>query len=91
MHKLAANPKNILLDPGTADDLKLGVGDKVEVLFARGTRKQQLRTMTVAGLFDRFPGFPEGLNVVANLDYFPVADEDQEVSTSSSPRLTSWP
>lgn len=70
MRKLAADPKNILLDPGTADDLKLKVGDTVEILFARGTRQQQLRTMKVAGLFDRFPGFPEGLNVVANLDYF---------------------
>ena len=40
------------------------------MLIARGTRHQQLRTMTVAGLFDRFPGFPEGWTSSLNLDYY---------------------
>ena len=67
---LAAKPDNVLLDAETADGLKLEVGDRADLLLARGTRQQQLRRVTVAGLFDRFPGFPEGLQVVANLDYF---------------------
>lgn len=67
---LRAEPTAILLDVDSADELKLEVGDEAEVLFARGTRRQQLRTMTVAGLFERFPGFPESLHIVANLDYF---------------------
>ncbi len=67
---LKADPAGILLDAQSAEDLKLEVGDKAEVLLARGTKQQQIREMTVVGLFDRFPGFPEGLNVVANLDYY---------------------
>ena len=67
---LAAAPGNVLLDTESADGLKLAVGDRADVLLARGTREQELRKMTVAGTFERFPGFPEGLNIVANLDYF---------------------
>ena len=67
---LGAHPAGILLDVGSAEALKLGVGDKAELLLARGSRRQQLRTVTVVGLFDRFPGFPDGLQVVANLGYF---------------------
>ncbi len=67
---LRADPTAILLDVDTADELKLDVGDEAEVLFARGTKQQQQRTMTVGGLFERFPGFPESLHIVANLDYF---------------------
>ena len=70
MDALAAAPDNILLDVESADGLKLEVGDRADVLLARGTKEQQLRRMTVAGLFERFPGFPEGLQIVANLDYF---------------------
>ncbi len=72
MAALAAAPENILLDAESADGLKLEVGDKAEVLLARGTRQQELRKMTVAGTFERFPGFPEGLNIVANFDYYAV-------------------
>jgi putative ABC transport system permease protein len=67
---LAAAPTAVLIDVDTADELKLDVGDPVDVLFARGTDEQQLRAMTVAGLFERFPGFPEGLHVVADLDHY---------------------
>jgi putative ABC transport system permease protein len=67
---LGAEPTAVLVNEDMADDLKLEIDDPVDVLFARGTDEQQLRTMTVAGYFDRFPGFPEGLDVVANLDYY---------------------
>ena len=70
MAALRAAPDNVLLNADTAQGLKLEIGDRAELLLARGTRRQQLRKVTVAGLFDRFPGFPEGLNVVANLGYF---------------------
>jgi putative ABC transport system permease protein len=39
----------------------------VKVLFARGTREQKLSEMKVVGLFERLPGFPEGANVLVNL------------------------
>lgn len=70
MTALEAEPAGILIDPVSAIPLKVGVGDKVEVVLARGTKDQVLRKMTVIGFFDRFPGFPEGVNIVANLDYF---------------------
>lgn len=70
MAALAAAPDSILLDAESADGLKLEVGDRAEVLLARGTRQQELRKMTVAGTFERFPGFPEGLHIIANLDYY---------------------
>ena len=35
--------------------------------------------MTVAGVFDRFPGFPEGVNMVANLGYYQAETGLKEV------------
>ncbi len=70
MAALNADPAAILLDPETADVLKLGIGDRVDVVLARGTKNQRLTRMNVAGFFNRFPGFPDGLNAVVNLDYY---------------------
>ncbi len=70
MAALAADPAAILVRADVADGLKLEVGDTAEVLLARGSRNQRERTMTVAGLFERFPGFPDGLDIVANLAYY---------------------
>lgn len=67
MAALKANPHAILIDPNSAGVLKLAPGDKAELLLARGTKSQKLTTVTVAGFFDRFPGFPEGLNIVSSL------------------------
>jgi putative ABC transport system permease protein len=67
---LEADPRAILVHTDTAAELKLEPGDHAEVLLARGTKQQQNRVMTVAGLFDRFPGFPKRLHIVANLDYY---------------------
>jgi len=70
MAALRRDPRAILVDAESAGDLKLEVGDTAEVLLARGTKNQQNRVMRVAGLFDRFPGFPEHLHIVANLGYY---------------------
>ncbi len=67
---LAARPDGILIDPDSADVLKVGPGDRVDVVLARGTKHQVLRRMTVVGLFTRLPGFPEGLQAVANISYY---------------------
>lgn len=70
MDALATQPTGILIDPASADVLKLEVGDTAELLMARGSKRQRNREMTVVGLFNRLPGFPEGLQVVMNLDYY---------------------
>ena len=38
-----------------------------------GTKRQTLEPFRVVGLFERFPGFPQGTNLVANLDYYEAA------------------
>jgi putative ABC transport system permease protein len=73
MSALANDPRALLVDAQTAGDLQVHAGDSVRVLLARGTKHQALRTFRVAGLFERFPGFPQGTNLVANLGYYEAA------------------
>ncbi len=73
MAALRSDPRAILVDSQTADDLSINRGDSVKVLLARGTKRQALRRFRVVGLFDNFPGFPQGTNVVANLSYYDAA------------------
>jgi putative ABC transport system permease protein len=73
MRALQVHRRGLLVSAETADDLSVNVGDEVKVLLARGTRRQTLRRFEVVGLFDAFPGFPEGTNLVANLGYYVAA------------------
>ncbi|MEA2184160.1 MAG: putative transport system permease protein, partial [Solirubrobacteraceae bacterium] len=73
MHALQAHPRGLLVNAETADDLSVEVGDRVKVLLARGTKQQTLKPFQVVGLFNAFPGFPEGTNLVANLEYYVAA------------------
>jgi putative ABC transport system permease protein len=70
MAALQNDPRGLLVDSQTADDLSIERGDQVEVLLARGTKKQVLKRMRVVALFDNFPGFPQGTHLVANLSYY---------------------
>jgi putative ABC transport system permease protein len=67
---LQADRRGLLVDTETADELTVEPGDRVRVLLARGTNRQKLAPFHVVGLFERFPGFPEGTNLVARLDYY---------------------
>jgi putative ABC transport system permease protein len=67
---LQADRRGLLVDSETADELSVEPGDRVRVLLARGTKRQKLAPFHVVGLFERFPGFPEGTNLVARLDYY---------------------
>jgi putative ABC transport system permease protein len=78
MAALRNDPRGLLVDSQTADDLTIERGDRVEVLFARGTKKQELRRLRVVGVFDNFPGFPQGTNLVANLGYYGRATGSSE-------------
>ncbi|MEA2234280.1 MAG: putative transport system permease protein [Solirubrobacteraceae bacterium] len=73
MHALRAHPRGLLVNAETADDLSVEVGDRVKVLLARGTKQQTLKPFEVVGLFNAFPGFPAGTNLVANLEYYVAA------------------
>jgi putative ABC transport system permease protein len=70
MAALRADPTGLLVDARSADDLSIETGDRVRVLLARGTRNQVLKSFRVVGRFERFPGFPQGTNLVANLAYY---------------------
>jgi ABC-type lipoprotein release transport system permease subunit len=70
MAVLQSDRRALLVDTQTADELSVERGDRVRVLLARGTKRQRLAVFHVAGLFERFPGFPQGTNLVANLGYY---------------------
>jgi putative ABC transport system permease protein len=68
MDALQRQPGGVLLTEDLADTLDVEAGDDVKVLFARGTQKQKLSEMKVIGLFQRLPGFPEGVDVLVNIE-----------------------
>ncbi|MHB8692334.1 MAG: FtsX-like permease family protein [Solirubrobacteraceae bacterium] len=70
---LQRNPRSVLIDQATAQSLKVALGDTVQVLLARGTSHQTAVKVHVAGFFERFPGFPQGVNIVANLSLYEAA------------------
>jgi putative ABC transport system permease protein len=73
MAALRADPRGLLVGALAADDLSIERGDRVRVLLARGTKRQTVKTFHVVGLFESFPGFPQGTDLVANLDYYEAA------------------
>lgn len=70
MAALRSRRDGLLVDQESARGLSITTGDEVEVLLARGTDHQTLESFHVVGLFERFPGFPAGTNLVANLGYY---------------------
>ncbi|HEX3207532.1 MAG TPA: FtsX-like permease family protein, partial [Propionibacteriaceae bacterium] len=68
MDALESQPGGVLLEIEFADLLDVEPGDEVQVLFARATQNQKLSEMKVIGLFQRLPGFPEGVHVLANIE-----------------------
>jgi putative ABC transport system permease protein len=67
MNALQSHPTGVFVESELADRLDVEQGDEVQVLFARGTKKQKLTTMKVLGLFTQLPGFPEGATLLTNL------------------------
>ncbi len=81
MKVLAAEPPAVLVNVDAADALGIESGEDVKVLLARATKRQVLKTFYVAGLFERFPGFPRGTDVVANLRDYAAATRTDEVDS----------
>ena len=52
---LGADPRGVLVDEGTADDLSVDIGDRVGIILALGTRREIQDRFRVAGLFDGSP------------------------------------
>jgi putative ABC transport system permease protein len=73
MAALRADPRGVLVQSQSAGDLSISTGDRVQVLLARGTKNQTLQTLHVVGLFKRFPGFPQGTDLVANMNFYVAA------------------
>lgn len=73
LRSLQRNPASVLVNETTAADLKVSQGDAVRVLFARGTPNQVPVRARVAGMFTRLPGFPQGVDLVANLSFYESA------------------
>jgi putative ABC transport system permease protein len=73
MASLRADPRGVLVDRQTADDLSIHAGDRIKVLLARGTKHQVLKRFHVIGLFKNFPGFPDGTNLVGDLSRYEAA------------------
>jgi putative ABC transport system permease protein len=73
LNAIEKDPHGLLVSEETADDLSVEPGDDVKVLLARGTKKQKLKSFRVAGVFKRFPGFPQGTDLIANLGYYQAA------------------
>jgi putative ABC transport system permease protein len=79
LRALRADPRALLVDAQAAEGLSLRSGMRVQVLLARGTKRQRLERFRVAGLFERFPGFPQGTTLVANLATVAAATRSDRV------------
>jgi putative ABC transport system permease protein len=64
---LSGEPRGVLIDTETADDLSVETGDTVEIILGLGTERETRRSFRVVGSFGRFPGTPEGANLVVDL------------------------
>ena len=67
---LAADRDGLLVDAALADDLSIEPGDDVRVQLAGGTPRETRRRFRVVGLIERFPGFPQHVDMVANLSTY---------------------
>ncbi len=76
---LEADPRGLLVDKETADDLSVSPGDSLNVILALGTERETHDRFHVVGLFDRFPGFPEGANLVVNLRRYEEATRSERI------------
>ncbi len=89
MATLQSRPTGVFLATELADVLDVEPGDVVTVLFARATKQQKLSEMTVIGLFERLPGFPEGADLLVNLRrqlaLVPSTDADFFLASTTDP------
>ena len=73
MAALRGDPRGVLLDAATADELSLERGDRVRIVLALGTSRETTRAFHVAGLFTRFTGFARPPNLIVGLQAYRAA------------------
>jgi putative ABC transport system permease protein len=66
--ELADDPSAVLLSREMAGFLQVDVDDSLDVLLARGTDDQVNIDMHVVGVFERLPGFSDGVDAVMSID-----------------------
>ncbi len=67
---LGGDPRGVLVDEETADDLSVDVDDPVDIILALGTKRETQARFRVVGLFERFPGTAAGANLVIDLERY---------------------
>jgi putative ABC transport system permease protein len=68
INKLSEKPEGILLSFDMADFLEVKKGENIYVLLSRGTSEQVEIKMNVVDLFEKLPGFPDGIDALINID-----------------------
>jgi putative ABC transport system permease protein len=67
IHQLRTDPSAVLVSEEMAEFLKAKAGDNLHLLLARATPQQTEVTLHITGLYERLPGFPDGVDAVMAL------------------------
>jgi putative ABC transport system permease protein len=73
MSALRSDPSGILVSDELARTFNVQPGDPVNVRLTNAAGKLQPATFHAIGRFKNFPGFPQGIDLVANLSYYQAA------------------
>jgi len=73
MSTLRTDPSGILVSDELARTFNVQPGDPVNVRLTNAAGKLQPATFHAIGRFKNFPGFPQGIDLVANLGYYQAA------------------
>ena len=68
LQMLASDPTAVLVSEDMAKFLQAAPGDSLNVLLARATDDQTEVELHIAGVFERLPGFPDGVDAVMSID-----------------------
>jgi putative ABC transport system permease protein len=81
MAALQKDPAAVLVSTELARTFNVQPGDQVKIQLTDATGRQVPVTFHAAGLFQNFSGFPQGIDIVANLAYYQAAIGSPQVNT----------
>jgi putative ABC transport system permease protein len=79
MAALRKDPAGLLVSTELARTFDVQAGDQVRIQLTDKTGKKQLVTFHAVGQFKNLAGFPQGIDLVANLDFYQAAVKSQQV------------